>query len=615
MKSLSVKQKLTFATALVVLVLLSIFSVLNYSQAKNRIVSNVNADITQIGQSLSGFVSDWIGTKHSILASASLFSSNRNNHDQILEQGQKAGDFLYMYIGSDKGEMIMIPKEDLPDDYDPRTRPWYKQALNENAPILTAPYVDASSGGLVLSFARPTSIGVIAADIGMNVVATEVLNINFGETGRAMMTDSAGTILIHEDETFFEQTLDSVISEGTVTESVSEITMGDKTLLAASFPVTGTPWSIVVTVEKGDALSELNQLTLNSWIMTIIILVAVIFAVSLLMNLLLNPLKDVTTALKDISSGDADLTQRLEIRSDDEIGQLSEYFNNFIESIHRMVIDVIDSAAQLDELSKQSHSTATGNNNAIQNQQAEITQVAAAIHEMSSTSAIVADNAKITADSAENAQGESELSEKNATENRQRMSGLTDQIDETTSVINQLNDHAQQINTILATIQGIAEQTNLLALNAAIEAARAGDQGRGFAVVADEVRALSQRTHEATGEIQSMIEALSSQTSSAVVQMEKSKSLVEDTMTTAQAVSTSQIAIRDAILNINQQAITISEASREQNSATEEINKITQAIQDESQQLSENVESAYVLSEQMNELGQHVQNHLERFRT
>jgi methyl-accepting chemotaxis protein len=520
-----------------------------------------------------------------------------------------------MYIGSDQGEMIMIPKENLPSDYDPRTRPWYKQAKSENKPILTAPYVDASSGDLVLSFARPTGIGVIAADIGMSVVATEVLNVKLGTTGNAMMIDSAGSILIHSDESLFEKNINEQITSGEISTEVSEITIAGISYLAAKFEVLGTPWSIVVSVEKTDALSDLTTLQITSILMTIITLAIVITFVGFLVNLLLKPLNHITTAMKDIATGDADLTQRLEVVSNDEIGKVSGYFNNFIESIHHMVIDVIDSATQLDELSKQSNDTAGENNRAIQNQQEEITQVAAAIHEMSSTSAAVAENARITAESAQNAQSESKNSEENAVQNGQRMSGLTLQIEETTTVINQLNEHAQQINTILATIQGIAEQTNLLALNAAIEAARAGEQGRGFAVVADEVRALSQRTHEATGEIQSMIEALSGQTSSAVTQMGKSKSLVEDTMTTAQAVSSSQVSIREAIASINDQAITIAEASKEQNSATEEINRISQTIQSESQQLAENVEAAFSLSEQMHELGLRVQNHLGRFRT
>jgi methyl-accepting chemotaxis protein len=615
MNSMSIKQKLTLATALVVLVMLTIYSLINYNQAKNRLVNTANTDIVEVGESLANFVTDWINTKQTILASASNFSSDRKNHNQILEQGQKAGEFLYMYIGSDQGEMIMIPKEDLPSDYDPRTRPWYKQAKSENKPILTAPYVDASSGDLVLSFARPTAIGVIAADIGMSAVATEVLNIKLGMTGNAMMIDAAGSILIHSDESLFEKNINEQITSGEISTEVSEITIAGIDYLAAKFDVMGTPWSIVVSVEKTDALSDLSTLQITSVLMTIITLVIVITFVGFLVSLLLKPLNHITTAMKDIATGDADLTQRLKVVSNDEIGKVSEYFNNFIESIHHMVIEVIDSATQLDDLSKQSNETAGENNRAIQNQQEEITQVAAAIHEMSSTSAAVAENARITAESAQNAQLESKNSEDNATQNRQRMSGLTVQIEETTTVINQLNEHAQQINTILATIQGIAEQTNLLALNAAIEAARAGEQGRGFAVVADEVRALSQRTHEATGEIQSMIEALSGQTSSAVTQMGKSKSLVEDTMTTAQAVSSSQVTIREAIASINDQAITIAEASKEQNSATEEINRISQTIQAESQQLAENVEAAFTLSEQMHELGLRVQNHLGRFRT
>lgn len=615
MRALSIRLKVMITTGLVVLVLLLIYSALTYNQTRNQIVSNVRGEIDLIGTNLSTFVTDWIDSKHTILESASAFSNDRNNHDQILKQGQTAGNFLYMYIGSTEGEMIMIPKENLPDDYDPRTRPWYEQAQSTNGKILTEPYVDASSGELVLSFARPTSIGVIAADIGMNVVASEVLGIDLGDTGQAIMVDAQDNILIHQDQAFYGNSLNDLISEGSLSSDVSEINLSGTQYLAARYPVEGTPWSIVILIETQDAFSELATARVASLILSIIIIGIVTLTVSVVVSYLLRPIKKLADTMEDISKGDADLTQRLAVESEDEIGKLSHSFNNFIESIHHMVIDVIDGTAQLEELAKQSNDTASQNNNSIQLQQEEITQVAAAINEMSSTSATVADNAKITADSAESAQQESEVSETNASDNRQRMIGLTDQIDQTTVVINQLNDHAQQINTILATIQGIAEQTNLLALNAAIEAARAGEQGRGFAVVADEVRALSQRTHEATGEIQSMIESLGGQTTSAVTQMQKSKTLVEETMDTAKRVSESQAAIKNAISEINTQAISIAEASREQNTATEEINRITQAIQDASQHLADNVESAHYLAEQLHNIGANVQEHLSRFKT
>jgi len=614
MNNLSVKQKITIATALVVLISVTFFSYINYSRAKQQIVQQAETDIVNIGENLTTFVSNWISSKQTILAAASQFSTDRANHARILEQGQKSGDFLYMYIGSDQGEMIMFPKEDLPADYDPRTRPWYKQAKQQNRAILTAPYVDASSGELIVSFARPTGLGVIAADVKMNVVATEILSVALGESGQAFLIDSANAILIHENQDYFEQKLNELVSEGQIDNSVSTIVFEGTEKLAASFPIANTPWSIVVSVDKDEALGELTNLTIQNFISTIVTIAVVTLVVGLLINVLLNPLKNLADAMEDIAKGDADLTQRLAVNSNDEIGTLSQYFNNFVESIHTMVTDVIASANQLENISNQTKSVAGENNQAIQSQQSEITQVAAAIHEMSATSATVAENARVTAESATSVQSETEHSEVNALDNQKRMQTLTSQIDETTVVINKLNEQAMQINTILATIQGIAEQTNLLALNAAIEAARAGDQGRGFAVVADEVRALSQRTHEATGEIQSMIEALSNQTSSAVTQMTKSKSLVEDTMQTAEAVSSSQAGIKAAIQDINRQAITIAEASREQNAATDEINRISQAIQDESQRLSENVQSAYQMSEQLNELGANVQSHLRRFK-
>jgi len=614
MSKLTIRLKLTIGAVLAVMIMLLFSGFFGFQQTKSLLVENAHHDINSSGWGLARSIDAWQMSKLSNLKSASKYSKSSHIKDTLM-QGAEAGQFLYMYLGSSKGEMIMQPEEALPEDYDPRTRPWYKDATAANKPILTAPYIDASNGDLIMSFALPVSNGVMAADIAMTDVTDSVVNVEFGETGQALLLGSDNQILVHKDPDQIGRDISELYTGGDVTEEIHELIADGRDVLAALYPIEGTPWKVVISIEKSDALSDLNTLIVRTLFLSLATVIVVAIVLTLLIRTLLAPLGELADSMKEIASGDADLTRRIPVNSEDELGQLSLHFNNFIDSIHQMVLQVVDSSTQLQQLSRDSHLVATANNDQVQNQQSEISQVAAAIHEMSAIAASVAENATHAAEAADNAQKETEASENNANQNKSKMSALTEEIDTTTDVISKLNEHAQQIATILATIQGIAEQTNLLALNAAIEAARAGEQGRGFAVVADEVRALSGRTHEATGEIQTMIEALKEQTQTAVSQMDRAKSLVEQTQEAAGAVSQSQGSIKAAIQSINNQAVSISSSASEQNTATEEINRITQAIQEASQELSSNVSSARHQAEELDTLGVAVQAQLSRFKT
>jgi methyl-accepting chemotaxis protein len=462
-----------------------------------------------------------------------------------------------------------------------------------------------------MSFAEPVGNDVIGADVELGDVIQEILGVKIGESGYAALIDGNGDFLVHPNPAKVGQPL----REGSrLTKSPTEIEIDNKDWIGAAFPIDGVDWKLLLIMEKSDALSGLGEIAITNLLVSAVTISIVVLVCGFMISKLLAPLTHLNQAMSDISKGDADLTKRLSIKSDDEIGLLSHSFNNFVSVIHEVVSESLSSSRLLTSLSTSAKTSAQQNNTAIQVQQSEISQVAAAINEMSVTSSQVADNASDTASAAEMASQEGGRGMQIAKENKQHMESLTTQIDQTTDTINQLDSQAQQINTILSTIQGIAEQTNLLALNAAIEAARAGEQGRGFAVVADEVRALSGRTHQATEEIQIVMKELQEQTQNAVSIMGASKELTAKTGDSAGELTNNLMHIAEAVEDISVRASTIANASREQYTSTEELNRIATAIHDASNQLADNVHQTTEQSDELHTLSNDLDNNLSRFR-
>lgn len=614
MTSWNIRTRLMVGVAVSVLLLVAINGIYNYQQARATLVESVSDTVQRSGTSTRRFVSTWLSSKAQVVDSAAQSIADAPDPIPVLIQGNNAGNFLYMYLGTRTGEMIMFPDETLPDDFDPRTRPWFIQAQKEKQRIVTAPYIDASSGNLVMSFAQPVGADVLAADVALTDIVQEVLGVELGASGYAALVDGDNNFLVHPDENRLGKNLTGLIGTSRLTTTATQVTANGEGWLSAAYPIEGSDWQVVLMVKSSEAFSDLGTLALSNTLVSALTILIVTIVSGFLISYLLRPLAQLDSAMSDIAQGEADLTRRLTVVRDDEIGSLSRSFNQFVESVHQLVSESLGFSHELETLSDSSRTNAKANNDAIQLQQSEISQVAAAINEMSSTSAEVAQNAGDTAEAAQKAATEGQNGMANAAENHQRMGELTGQIDTATGVISKLDEQALEINTILSTIQNIAEQTNLLALNAAIEAARAGDQGRGFAVVADEVRALSQRTHQATGEIQTMIETLQEQTQQAVSIMNSSKTLTDETATSAQQVTSSLTVIAESIEDISSRAQSIAEASREQNIATEEISRIATAIQDASNQLADNVDQATVQSDDLHGVSRKIRQNLSRFK-
>ncbi len=612
MASLNIRSRLMVVVGATVFVLVTLYGFYNYQQARERLANEVGALINRAGTDTARFVSSWLESRQAVLDGAARAIDSGRDILPVVSQGAASAEFLYMYVGTPNGEMLIQPGTDLPADFDPRTRPWYQQARNAGGMVLTPPYTDAASGELIMTFARPVGSSVIAADVPLTDVANEVLSVQLAESGYAALIDGAGNFLVHPNDDRLGTSVTDW-AESPLQSTPTPLTGGGNEWIAAQYPVSGTDWNIALFMDRDEAYTGLNGLLISSLLASGLTIGIVTLVCGFMISRQLQPLLQVNRAMSDIAQGEADLTRRLAIVHDDEVGSLSRSFNQFIESIQSLVTGSRDSSRHLAELSESARDNARANSEAIRRQQSEISQVATAINQMSSTAAEVASNAAETADAASEARKEGENGIQGARANRDRMGKLTERIDSTTEVINRLNEQAQKITTILSTIEEVAEQTNLLALNAAIEAARAGEHGRGFAVVADEVRALSQRTHEATGEIQSMIEELQVQTKDAVSMMDSSRTLTGETADSAKAVRGSLEAVGEAITDISNRASTIAEAAGEQNKATDEISRIATAIQDAADELAHNVDGATSQSDELHELSNDLKANLARF--
>lgn len=288
---------------------------------------------------------------------------------------------------------------------------------------------------------------------------------------------------------------------------------------------------------------------------------------------LLMPLHEIRSRLDDISEGEGDLTYRLPIIRDDEIGQLSSSFNRFVVKIHSLVSHVVGVTGQLNSLVAEVAAQTLRSETAINLQRLETDQIAAAVNEMSTAALQVANSAQDAAQAADAAENEGKQASRVVSESVDNIYGLVENLEVSEASLDQLQKEVNDIGGVVVVIRSIADQTNLLALNAAIEAARAGDAGRGFAVVADEVRALASRTQISTEEIQSMIRRLQQGTNDTVSAMRLSSSAGVASREQAAHATTSLSNIANLIGTITSMNAQIASAAHQQTTVSDEVNR------------------------------------------
>ncbi|CRR02060.1 Methyl-accepting chemotaxis protein 4 [Pseudomonas aeruginosa] len=355
-------------------------------------------------------------------------------------------------------------------------------------------------------------------------------------------------------------------------------------------PIPGAkPWGVLLEVPKsallGPALALERQLDdmrrEGTWVELGLGLGAAVLGLLVLWlsaRGVTRPILGVAHMLRDIASGEGDLTQRLPHTGRDELGELAGWFNRFLDKLQPIIRDVKVSVRDARSTADQSAAISSQTSAGMQQQFREIDQVATASHEMTATAQDVARSAAQAADAARGADQATRDGLALIDRTTQSIDSLAANLTSAMGQVEQLASSSEEIGSVLEVIRAIAEQTNLLALNAAIEAARAGEAGRGFAVVADEVRALASRTQQSTQEIQGMIDRLQQGTNAAVDAMRRSGEAGEGTSNQANQAGDSLDAIAQLIATINAMNAQIASAAEEQTAVAEEINRSVHQI-------------------------------------
>ena len=358
--------------------------------------------------------------------------------------------------------------------------------------------------------------------------------------------------------------------------------------------------SLALFNQQIDAVKASSEQSIQVGIIVAVLLIALVLVISIaIATAVTRQINSITASMKEIAQGDGDLTKRLPEDSHDEVGELVDWFNQFLDKLHGIVKQVVSLEEPLSHAAENLSHVADESRNNSHEQKDASSVLLSAMDELILSVSNIAESAAAAAMATSETDADAKQGAQKVTDTVDSIGGLANEITEAANVIGQLQKDADNVGIILDVIRSIAEQTNLLALNAAIEAARAGEQGRGFAVVADEVRTLASRTQESTEEIQQVIQQLQAASQQAVVVMTQSQDRakvsverVEETGGTLNAISTRVASIAD----MNHQ---IAAATEEQDVTTKLIQSSVSSLSDASNRVMTSTEEVTVLGDKL----------------
>lgn len=537
----------------------------------------------------------------------------------------RVNDISDLFYGDADGKTysgLGTPEKYQQSGYDPRKRDWYILSKSEPGKIIVSkPYIDVTLDKLVVTISEGYSAsdkGVLGLDLLIDDITDTISNLNLPQEGEAYLVydDDNKIIVSSTEKSLFNQPLGSVypeLSPDAINElmkkeqdsnSFSSVKLNHGDFFILSERLKEAPWKLVVILDR------------NSYMGMSYIYIGVIFVISLLILTgtilyiaravdanIVKPVHHVGSMLRELAEKEPNFNNKIEVRTDDEIGELAYNFNLLLDNQKQLFNEI---NGFLKNSTRDSIDSNEKISDQINEQQNELEEVIISVDHLGTSISNIENCIGETEKIADNITSSSMKGKEMVEQSGVSIRELSDSISKTSEAIATVSECATSIFSVVGSIKDIADQTNLLALNAAIESARAGEHGRGFAVVADEVRSLSVKTGESAVLVQQSIKTLQDNVGVTVSLMKQSMNDCQSTMSCVNSMNESINSIISTVERISDNTEAIRNATCDQSGLIDDTNSKIMRVNDSNtniiKTISENKEKTMSLSRKADEI-------------
>ncbi len=604
-----------------IIIFLGVLTFISYNNASselndsidNRMASKLNETVEIVDKKLTTHERNLVTTKALVESRANDLTRDqyRAYFEQLLPSNEETyglgvwyepytynenEEYFGPYVYKD-GDSILYTEDYEDPSYNYHEIDWYKQGLQSETPVWTAPYYDETldqtfiTTGVAFSNQNGTTEGVITSDYVLNSIQTLISDIQVEKTGYAVLIDENGGYLAHPNtEWLLSADISNQIKETKHVENLlstangtihSEANDKEYEVYYQTLPKVG--WKVLLFAPSEELYASLPSLLSKLIITSVILIALIIVIVYFIGNTISRDAKQMNAHLETLASGD--LTHRIDVQSKDEFGQMGRYFNSSIHSLQTMLATISQSTENVASTSEQLSASSQEINSSIEEVASSIQDVASNAEnqnrlavDLSTSSEGMQGKMKQMANFVQSIEKKASQSTKLADKGSntieeviKKMTDLNQHVKDSSSVIHSLNKKSDQIEQMANLITDVTEQTNLLALNAAIEAARAGEAGKGFAVVAEEVRKLAEQSGKASQEINNTISGIQQEVSQSVIMMDNSQTIAGEGIHSVEEAGKSFDAITSSIFDLSSK---VTDLTTEMNHVLGEMNTI-----------------------------------------